>query len=144
MRLKKSRDQMADSSTRQSSLDSDAIKLIQATLQVEMKEVLVEQIQSMTSAILEKTVAACSEQISEQIKHVIDLERKVLLDEVLNIKERLETIKRKRTDEVRELISTEFARLSEVLVVISDILDQLRKTRGKFEFYWRKFAQPLL
>lgn len=109
-----------------------------------MKEVLVEHIQSMTSAILMKTVAACSEQIYEQIKHVINSERKVLLDEVLNIIERLEVIERKCTDEVHEMNNVEFVRLSEVHVVIFYALDHLRTTGDEFDFCWRRFLQPLL
>lgn len=97
----------------------------------------------MTSIILEKIVAACSELISEKIKQVIESERKVLLDEVLNIRKRLEATERHLTGEVSELISAEFGRLSEVRIVISKVLDHLRKTGYEFDFYWHRFSMTI-
>lgn len=52
-KAQKSEDQMTNSS-----IDSDSIQIIQASLQAGVREVLIEQIQSMISAILEKTIAA--------------------------------------------------------------------------------------
>lgn len=78
--------------------------------------------------------------ISEKIKQFVESERKVLLDELLNIRERLEAMERQRTDEVRELISAEFGRLYEVRIVISEVFDHLKNTGDEFDFCWRQFA----
>lgn len=101
-----------------------------------MKEMFADQIQTMASNILEKTVASCSELISEKIKQDLESEWKVMLDEVLNIRETLETLERKRINKVHELINAEFRHLSEVRIVITEVLDHLRKTGDEFNFYW--------
>lgn len=53
--------------TENSSIDEDSNRTIQASLQEGVREVLVEQIQSITLTLLESSVDACSEQLSPQI-----------------------------------------------------------------------------
>lgn len=60
---------------------------------------LANQMQTMDNSILEKIIASCTEKNYEQVKLAVELERKVLLDEVLHIHERHEAVERKRTGE---------------------------------------------